>query len=252
MTRPTPTHDPRQYDTQFEFVARLGAGVVDLADIRPGERLLDLGCGTGALLPTFIERGAIVSGIDADPKMIEVARSVAPDADLRVADGQDFTVEEPYDIVFSNAALHWMPNAAGVARSVHAALRPRGRFVAEMGGARNVATIVDAVHAEGAARGVDVESPWYYPTVAEQAAVLEAAGFRVALMEHFERITPLHGEDGVADWLQMFGGHALANFPAETHDEVRLAVQERTRSTLRREAGWVADYWRLRFVAIAD
>lgn len=242
------TWDAAGYEDRFGYVSMLGRGVVDLAAVLPGERVLDLGCGTGTLLAHFRDLGAVVSGIDADPQMVAAARRLLPGVDVRVGDGQDFTVPEPVDVVFSNAALHWMTRPLGVARRAFSALRPGGRFVAEMGGAGNVATIVDAVTAEGAARGVDVRAPWYFPTVAQHAAVLEEAGFRVAVVEHFPRITPLAG-DGVADWLRMFGAALLAAFPERDRAAVVQAVADRTEATLRTPDGWTADYWRLRFRA---
>lgn len=245
----SPGWDASGYDERFGYVSRFGSGVVELAGVRAGERVLDLGCGTGTLLQQFHVNGAVASGIDGDPEMVRAARELLPELDIRVADGQDFTVPEPVDVVFSNAALHWMTRPDDVARCVVAALRPGGRFVAEMGGAGNVATIIDAVRAEGDRRAVPVASPWYFPTIGHQATVLEDAGLHVSLVEHFPRRTPLAGPDGVADWLRMFGARLLEGFAIADRDDVIAAAAARTREILLTPDGWIADYWRLRFVA---
>jgi hypothetical protein len=126
--------------------------------------------------------------------------------------------------------------------------------VAEMGGAGNIAEILAAVGAALAEAGLPgPASPWYFPTPAQQAALLEEAGFRVARMEYFPRPTPLADcPDGLADWLEMFGRSLTAEVPAAQLPKVLARVDELAAPRLRRGGEWFADYWRLRFVAIAD
>jgi trans-aconitate methyltransferase len=162
---------------------------------------------------------------------------------------------EPVDAVFSNAALHWMTEPTRVLASVRRALRPGGRFVAEMGGARNVRTIIDAVRTALAESGLaaDMAPPWYFPTPGQYATLLEQAGFRVALMEYFPRPTPLaHCPNGAADWVDMFGGRLIASVPDDLRAAVLARVNALTEARLRRDGTWYADYWRLRFLAIAE
>jgi len=152
--------------------------------------------------------------------------------------------------VFSNAALHWMkrdPDAvlAGVAR----ALRPGGRFVAEMGGAGNVAAIRGAVYDALTKRGIDAvgADPWYFPTADDYRARLEAAGFKVARIEKFPRPTPLPGD--VQGWLRTFARAFLEAVPEPERDAVLAEVQESLRPQLGVAGVWTADYVRLRFIA---
>ena len=135
------TWDPESYARHARFVSDLAGPVLALLDAQPGERILDLGCGDGALTKKLAELGCDVIGVDAGPDMIRAARELGLDA--RVVDGHELSFEREFDAVFSNAALHWMkrdPDAvvAGVAR----ALKPGGRFVGEFGGHGNVAAIV--------------------------------------------------------------------------------------------------------------
>src|SRR5215218_857596 len=196
------THwDSRLYDESFAIITQLGAGVVELLAPRPGERIVDLGCGTGAL--TAQTAGAEVLGIDASDAMIARARELYPWLRFEVARGENFAVETPVNAVFSNAALHWMSPPEVVATSVARALEPGGRFVAEMGGIGNIATIVAAMYQALAEEGIpreQVRNPWYFPSIGEYASLLEHAGFEVRFMQLFDRPTPLEDcPNGIAD-----------------------------------------------------
>jgi trans-aconitate methyltransferase len=246
--------DSRLYDESFAIITQLGAGVIELLAPRPGERIIDLGCGTGALTAEIAVAGAEVVGIDASEAMIARARELYPQLRFKVARGEDFAVEAPVDAVFSNAALHWMSPPEAVVASIARALEPGGRFVAEMGGSGNIATIVAAVHQALAEEGIPrerVRNPWYFPSIGEYGSVLERAGFEVRFMQLFDRPTPLDDcPNGIADWLRMFGGDLLAAVPANRRPRVEERVNELTRPRLEREGRWVADYRRLRFMAV--
>lgn len=133
------------YDRQLSFVSAYGKGVAELLAPQPGERILDLGCGTGDLAYEISASGALVTGMDDSAEMMERAKSKYPELTFMTGDGQNFETETPYDAVFSNAALHWMKDAAGVVRSVYGALKPGGRFVAEFGGKGNIDGIYQAL-----------------------------------------------------------------------------------------------------------
>jgi trans-aconitate methyltransferase len=246
--------DSRLYDESFAIITQLGASVIELLAPRPGERIIDLGCGTGALTAEIAAAGAEVVGIDASEAMITRARELYPQLRFKVARGEDFAVEAPVDAVFSNAALHWMSPPEAVVASIARALEPGGRFVAEMGGSGNIATIVAAVHQALAEEGIPrerVRNPWYFPSIGEYGSLLERAGFEVRFMQLFDRPTPLDDcPNGIADWLRMFGGDLLAAVPANRRPQVEERVNELTRLRLEREGRWVADYRRLRFMAV--
>jgi trans-aconitate methyltransferase len=245
--------DADRYQRQFGFVSAMAGGVLELLDARRGEVVLDLGCGTGELAARIAATGARVTALDSDPAMVAAAARCLGQANTLLADGHDFRLPEPVDAVFSNAALHWMPRPAEVVGRVRAALRPGGRFVAEMGGAGNIQVILDAVAAALAEAGLpEPASPWYFPTPAQQAGLLEEAGFRVARIEYFYRPTPLADcPDGLADWLEMFGQSLTAGVPAARLPRVLARVNELAAPRLRRDDEWFADYWRLRFLAVA-
>lgn len=252
MSRPK-TWDAAGYDADFGFVSGHGAGVLSWLGPTAGSRVLDLGCGTGELLQELLAAGVDAYGLDADPAMVARARQrVGPDR-VWLQDGHAFSVPDPYDAVFSNAALHWMHAPGAVIASVRAALRPSGRFVAEMGAGRNMATIVAAIRAARASAGFDPEVPlpWFFPSPAEYARLLEAGGFEVRRLAYFPRPTLLSdGPDPVGAWVEMFATAMVDDLPPAVRAAVVADVGKRTRETLFRDGHWYADYWRLRFEAV--
>jgi trans-aconitate 2-methyltransferase len=251
-TDPNPAQwDPGLYTRAHSFVWQAAHSLVDLLNPQPGERIMDLGCGTGQLTRTLADSGATVVGVDRSPEMIEAAKAAYPGLDLRVMDALHLTSDEPLDAVFSNAALHWIPRADVVARNIVNILRPGGRFVAEFGGKGNIRTILaglrEAIHTE---TGRMVMNPWYFPTIAEYAAVLERAGLEVTFAQLFDRPTPGEGPDAMRNWLRMFCGTMLDAIPGEKREAVISRCEDNCRPSLFRDGVWVADYRRLRVMAI--
>ena len=247
----TQTWAPEAYRSKASFVAKLGRDLIALLNPKPGERVLDLGAGTGELTAELAAQGVKVLGIDASAAMVEAARRALPELEFAVGDGQRLTFEGEFDAVFSNAALHWMPDADAVARGIARALRPHGRFVAEFGGAGCVATISEAVASELSARGWDPQAlpRWYFPNLVEYANVLDRAGLEPRMLHLFERPTPLEGENGLGDWLGVFTTAVREKLGPEWPEFVK-SVMERCRARLCRDGVWFVDYVRLRLAAV--
>jgi SAM-dependent methyltransferase len=238
-----------RYEANARFVSDLGAPVLALLDPKPGERILDLGCGDGALTEALAAAGADVLGVDASADMVAGARARGVRAE--VADGHALPFAGEFDAVFSNAALHWMTRPEAVIAGVARALKPGGRFVAEQGGMGNVAAIRTALIAALEERGVatDLTEIWSFPSVAEQTARLEAAGFAVDEIALIPRPTPV--KSGMAAWLETLAAPALALLPMEARAGARDQVAALVRPALCDSGGnWTADYMRLRFRAV--
>jgi len=237
------------YATTAHFVPALGAAVLAMLDPRPGERILDLGCGDGVLTEKIIAAGAEIVAVDAAPDMIAAARRRGIDA--RVVPGQSLAFDSEFDAVFSNAALHWMQPPEAVLSGVYRALKPGGRFVAEMGGHNNTAAVLVAISAVLARRGLDARrlSPWYFPSASAYRGKLEEAGFLVKDIGIFPRPTVV--ESGIEAWLGNFTDDFFMALPEPDRAAAHAEVAALLRPIMVDETGtWIADYVRLRFRAV--
>ena len=240
--------DPERYARNARFVSDFGEPVVALLAPRPGERILDIGCGDGALTAKLAEAGCRVVGVDASAEQVAAARARGLDA--RVMNAAELDFEAEFDAVFSNACLHWVKAADAVVAGVRRALKPGGRFVAEFGGGTNVGRIVLALERAMERRGIDGRAlnPWHFSTTAEYRRRLELGGFTVDSIELFPRPTPLPGDIG--DWLETFAESFLNAVPAAARPELVAELREDLRPDLCDPEGhWTADYVRLRIAA---
>jgi trans-aconitate 2-methyltransferase len=242
------------YESKHSFVWRYGADCLELLSPQLGDRILDLGCGTGQLTHEIAKHGAIAIGIDKAPTMISQARQNYPNLQFEVADATDFHFEQPFDAVFSNATLHWIKEPERVISCIWQALKPGGRFVAEFGGKGNVNAIATAITKVLEAQGYPVKpelNPWYYPSIGEYTTLLEKQGFSVTYATLFERPTALEdGEKGLKNWLEMFVANSfLQQILKNKHLSVIQDIENQLRPQLYRDGTWYVDYIRIRVVA---
>jgi len=244
------TWDAKDYAHNARFVADLAGEVVAWLDPKPGERILDVGCGDGALTQKLVESGCQVVGIDTSDSLLAAAKARGLDA--RKADVRELAFDREFDAIFSNAVLHWVREPEKAARSMRKALKPGGRLAVEFGGFGNVAAIATALRACAAANGADPDlaSPWFYPTPTEYAAILEAAGFEIERIGLFPRPTPL--PTGIEGWLETLRKPFFDQFAGAARQKAKQEVIALLRPSLCDTQGqWTADYVRLRVAARA-
>lgn len=237
------------YAANARFVSQLGMPVVSLLDPKAGERILDLGCGDGKLTAELCKLGCDVVGIDPSQDFVQAAQKLGIKAS--VTDARTLNYSEEFEGVFSNAVLHWIPEARKVTDNVYRALKPGGRFVGEFGGHGNIAAIMTSLVATLRHRGIQVTDKlgWYYPTPSEYAAVLQQSGFSIASIELIPRPTPL--PTGMEGWLRTFRGSYLKETLGADAESALQEIVENLRCSLCDDSGnWTADYVRLRFKAI--
>jgi len=252
MQQLTHKWDSVLYSDKHSFVYDYGASLVELLNARLHERILDLGCGSGELTNKIMEEAESIVGIDNSPDMIEKARLKFPLCEFHVDDASDFEFDEPFDAIFSNAALHWVVNYKPAIACMYKSLKPGGRIVIEFGGKDNVSTITNQLRKSLLKRGYEKQSKlqlWYFPSIGEYTSELEVAGFNVSFAELYDRPTELADENaGITDWLEMF---ALPYFKGVNNSDVQdilKEVQESLRTYLFRNGKWFADYKRIRIV----
>ena len=244
----TTTWDPATYALNARFVADLGEPLLTLLDGKPGETILDLGCGDGALTAKIIAAGCLVYGCDSSHAQLQAARQRG--IQTFVMDGQHLSLRRRFDAVFTNAALHWMKQADKVVEGVANSLKPGGRFVGEFGGKDNVETIRQALHNALRKRGVDpwTVDPWHYAAPQEYTALLNQHGFTVDYIELIPRPTKLPGD--ILGWLEVFAQPFSTAVTESERVEFLAEVRRELEPILHKDDGsWSADYVRLRFKA---
>lgn len=241
------------YTQNFSFVHEYGKELISLIEGR-NLSVLDLGCGNGALTWQLKQNGFDAEGLDASPELLETARSSWPGLVFRQGDASDFQTSRPYDVVFSNAVLHWIDRGRqdDMLRCVNRALKPGGQFVFELGGYGNNALIHGALEGAFARRGLTYQMPFYFPTIGQYAARLERAGFKVTSALLFDRPTPLNGEDGLYDWLRMFIKTPFGQMGEDEKEAILRETVGELKSALYRSGVWYSDYVRLRCKAVKE
>ena len=233
------------YQAQCSYVWQHGESLLSQLTAKAGEHILDLGCGTGQLTAEIAKQGAQVTGIDSDRAMIEQAKANYPHLTFQVADAANFQIEESVDAIFSNAVLHWVTQADAAIDCIATALKPGGRFVAELGGQGNVQSIMSAL---ASVTHRDDLNPWYFPSLLDYVTRLEAAGLTVEFAHLFDRPTPL-GEAGLDGWLEMYGQRFFQELSPQAWADTVSAVEAQIPQQYQ-NGEWIADYRRLRVIAI--
>jgi trans-aconitate 2-methyltransferase len=238
------------YDQRHSFVWKYGEGVIELLKPQAGERILDVGCGTGHLTKKIADAGAIVTGMDSSENMIAAARADYPGMEFVQADVTDFSVEEKYDAVFSNATLHWVTKAEQAIICMARALKSGGRFVVEFGGKGNIQNILQALENSMQQLGFGgFIDWWYYPSIGEYTPLLEKHGLLVEQAWLFDRPTLLESEDGMLNWLRMFGTVKTQHLSEADRERAFTLTVAKLRDVQYIDGYWYADYRRIRVVA---
>lgn len=242
------------YNKKHGFVHKYGADLVQVLDPKPGERILDLGCGSGQLTHDIAAITDHVIGIDSSKEMIEASKAMFEELDFYQMNAESFQFDRGFDAIFSNAVLHWVANQKLASQNMFRHLKSGGRLVVEFGGAGNVATITDAIRSCLEDRGFLNNSGlerWYFPSISTYTSLLEEIGFEVVHAELYDRPTLLDSKnDGIKDWIEMFGAHFFEGIQQEEKDGILNEVQNQVQPSCYKDGNWYADYRRIRVVAL--
>ena len=198
---------PEHYLAFDDHRTRPAADLLARVPLRAPERVVDLGCGPGNSTALLAERWpqATVIGVDSAPSMLEKARASGIRADWVEADVADWTPEAPVDLLFSNAALQWLPDHRALLPRLLGHLRPGGVLALQMPRNFQAASHVTlralaaqepwAAQLEGALQADPVAPPaWYHDLLAPHAAALD--------IWQTEYLQVLEGEDPVLRWTE--------------------------------------------------
>lgn len=247
--------DAALYGQKHGFVAEYGRDLLGYVPEDPELRALDIGCGTGVLTAALSQRVGEVTGIDPSEEMLRLARAAYPELTFLAMDACALPAEwtDMFDLTFSNAVFHWIPDQPLLLQNIFRVLKPGGRLVAEFGAKGCVAAIHRAFGAALTRRGYPYTNVFYFPGSGEYRNLLEQAGFEVEWITDFDRPTPLQdGEAGLRNWMTQFFSASLAALPADIRTDVFSEAEDALRPVLWDGTQWIADYRRLRFVAIRN
>ncbi|KAK6351907.1 hypothetical protein TWF718_005051 [Orbilia javanica] len=276
MSAPKNTSYTHQtYSTHASFVPLLTTKITTLLSPLQTDAIIDIGAGDLILTSKLSKHCQTVLALDASTDLITSGQTLFPQSeypnlssrvvDCRYLENEADVTTGTWDKVFSNAALHWILRDPSTRKntlsSIHAALKPSGKFVAEMGGFGNIAEVHVAITSALHNRGVPLAkiqevNPWFFPSVGHMSELLQEAGFEIEMIESEYRPTELSVEDGdmeggVKAWIQMFGQRFLDLVPEDQRGDVAAEARDLLEGVARREDGrWVVGYVRLRWVAV--
>ena len=223
---------PREWEADtYSRVATPQAGwadeTLDRVELRGDERLLDAGCGTGNVTEKLVELlpdGHVIA-VDGSADMVRVASELLGDrAEVFEMDLNELELDEPVDVVFSNAVFHWVLDHENLFRRIHDSLVPGGRRLAQCGGHGNIAHVKECI-ATVASRDPRLEeafasmpAPWNYATPEETEARLREAGFSEVRAWIFDR--PAQPEEPAEFLRTVIMAPYLEVIPADLHDDL--------------------------------
>jgi trans-aconitate methyltransferase len=178
--------DGRKYEKASAHQKEWGTTLIAELGLRGTEHVLDLGCGDGALtaqMADLLPQGQVV-GMDVSRGMIEAAQPRAK-ANLRflLMDINDLCFRAEFDVVFSNATLHWVKDHRRLYENVGRALRPGGRIRFNFAGDGNCSHFTKVIQEAMtqpafSAHFADFLWPWYMPVIDEYTALVESSGLQ--------------------------------------------------------------------------
>jgi trans-aconitate 2-methyltransferase len=235
-----PEWNPADYQQHSGVQQQWARELIGKLGLQPHEHVLDIGCGDGkvtAEIAGLLPRGQVV-GIDNSAEMIRFARLEFPTVRCRnlrfeVMDARDLRFNAKFEVVFSNAALHWIVNHKPVLAGIARALRPGGRVLLQMGGRGNagaIQAILDEMmgtikwHAHFAA---DYEFPYGFHGPEEYHEWLAEAGLIDRRVELIPKDMVHADADALAGWIRTTWLPFTERVPAEIRPDFIAEVVDR-------------------------
>ncbi|MBP1929006.1 trans-aconitate methyltransferase [Methanolinea mesophila] len=233
------TWNPGDYARHSSAQKKWGEDLIGKLSLRGDERVLDIGCGDGALtamIASLLPRGE-VTGIDRSGEMIAHARfrypvAEYPNCHFIAVDAREMIFESEFDLAFSNAALHWIREQGQLLERLSRALKPGGRLLFQMGGYGNaedffvIATTI-ATEYQWKSFFEGFTPPWRFCSDREYSVLLEAAGF-IPLRVDLVPVDMVHADrQGLEGWVRTTWIPFLERLPACKQEEFIGEVVDR-------------------------
>lgn len=245
--------DGRKYEKLSRPQQDWGSKVMNELELQGDEHILDLGCGNGLLTARLAERvpdGKVV-GLDSSLSMLKQAEKHRNgNMEFRLLDMESMEIHDKFDVVFSNAALHWVKGHGHLLKRIHDCLRINGIMRVQFAGEGNClnlnGVLMDAISSpefESAFRSF--EWPWYMPAASEYEQLLSSAGFEEyrVWIEKADRNFP--DEESFTGWIEQPGLVPFLSFlPDEKAQPFRDLVVGGAKKVAAQPDGTYFEYFR--------
>ena len=206
--------DARDYQNNSPNQQQWGRELLLKLNLQGNERVLDIGCGDGkvtAEIASYLPKGSVL-GIDSSEDMVSLARQSYPPAAFpniafTVSDAGNLGFSNEFDVVFSNATLHWVIDHLPVLDGIKRSLRPSGRVLLQMGGKGNAAEILHVLETIIRSKKwspffTDFPVPYAFYEPEEYGGWLEQVGLKAKRIELIPKDMIHDGKSGLAAWVR--------------------------------------------------
>lgn len=238
-TSPSVSWDPAAYAANSASQQAWARELITRLKLRGEEHVLDVGCGDGkvsAEIAAALPSGS-VTGVDASREMIRFAREQfprerVPNLEFHVMDAREIHSKKRFDIVFSNAALHWVDDHQAFLRGVAAVLCPGGRLMVSCGGRGNGEDVYACVRGEMRLKRWrtyfrNLEKPYFFYSPDDYRKWLPRFGFQIVKLALAPKDMVLRGPDGLAAWLRTTWLPYTQRVPEPAREEFIAGVVQR-------------------------
>jgi len=206
--------DALDYQKSSQAQLKLGRELILKLGLKGSEHVLDIGCGDGKVTAEIAARlpQGSVTGIDSSREMINLAcqtfnHNESPNLRFIHMDARELNFYEEFDIVFSNAVLHWVSDHRSVLKGIYLSLKTRGRILLQMGGRGNVADMIDIImgitaQPEWSTYFQDFTPPYSFFGTEEYSIWLPEAGLKPLRIELIAKDMTQPGREGLAGWFR--------------------------------------------------
>ncbi|KAF0144222.1 MAG: hypothetical protein FD156_2038 [Nitrospirae bacterium] len=202
--------DAEKYDSAKSPQTDAGRELIEMASVKAGDSILDIGCGTGRLtceLARLAHKGTVV-GIDPSQEMFNKARKATSSTDnitLLNITAQEMKFKNDFDVVYSNSAFQWIKEQGDVIALSYKALRKNGRIAVQLPAKDFCWAMMDNIRSAISALGLEskykkMESPWRFPLKEEMEGFLKDAGFGKVDTFYKEYVLLFESINDVLDW----------------------------------------------------
>jgi trans-aconitate methyltransferase len=208
------TWNAQEYEKNSNNQKLWGIELISKLNLKENEKILDLGCGDGKISVELARRASngYVIGVDSSSQMIELARKRYSSGNFKnlsfmVSNASNLTFENEFDIVFSNAVLHWIKDHIPVLYGVNRSLKEKGKILFQMGGEGNASEILDGLsilikNEKWAKYFYNFESPYGFYNPAQYEEWLAQTGFKVIHTELIPKDMIHENPSALAGWIR--------------------------------------------------